>query len=166
MLFGGASKSETSLIFRKSICKMIVPRQELNIMLETSFFSIWSSLRASFLGRSGSEAGKGRIACNYISGIWISASKKWNADWRRGISNDVIVLGSCFSVFVYIHTCFRFTLIGRNLTAQSMGSKIFFLFPALHQGAMESLLAGYFWSKWMFVWGTDAKGSNSSMQIY
>ena len=166
MLFGVASKSETSLIFMKSICKIIVPHQELNIMLETSFFSIWSSLRASFLGRSCGWAGKGRIACNYISGIWVSASKKWNADWQRCISNDVIVLGSCFSVFVYIHTCFRFTLIGGNLTAQSMGSKLSFLFPPRHQSALESLLAGYFWSKWMFVWGTNTKRSNSSMQIY
>ena len=166
MLFGVASKSETSLIFMKSICKMIVPCQELNIMLETSFFSIWSRLRASFLGHSGSGAGKGRIACNYISGIWMSASKKRNADWQRCASNDVIVLGSCFLVFVYIHTCFRFTLIGRSLTAQSMGSKLSFLFLPLHQSTLESLLAGYFWSKWMFVSGTDAKGSNSSMQIY
>ena len=108
MLFGGASKSETSLIFMKSICKMIVPRQELNIMLETSFFSIWSSLRASFLGRSGSEAGKGRIACNYISGIWISASKKWNADWRRGISNDVMSLAHVFRCL------FTFTLVSAS----------------------------------------------------
>ena len=141
MLFGVASKSEASLIFMKSICKMIVPRQEFNIMLETSFFSIWNSLRANFLGRSGSRAGKGRIACNYISGVWISASKKWNADWRRCISNDVIVLGLCFSVFVHIHTCFCFMLIGGNLTAQSMGSKLSFLFPPRHQSALESLLA-------------------------
>ena len=103
MLFGVASKSETSLIFMKSICKMIVPRQELNITLETSSFSIWNSLQASFLGHSGSRAGKGRIACSYISGIWISVSKKWNADWWRCISNDVIVLGSCFSVCLHLH---------------------------------------------------------------
>ena len=34
------------------------------------------------------------------------------------ISNDVITLGTCFSMFVY---SFRFALIGRNLTAQSTG---------------------------------------------
>ena len=38
------------------------------------------------------------------------------------ISNDVIPHGTCFSVFVYICICFRFTLIDGNLTAQSTGS--------------------------------------------
>ena len=38
------------------------------------------------------------------------------------ISNDVITLGACFSMFVYIRTRFRFTLIGGNLTAQSTRS--------------------------------------------
>ena len=35
------------------------------------------------------------------------------------ISNDVITLGTCFSMFVYIRAGFRFALIGGNLTAQS-----------------------------------------------
>ena len=35
------------------------------------------------------------------------------------ISNDVITLGTCFSMFVYIRACFRFVLIVGNLTAQS-----------------------------------------------
>ena len=38
------------------------------------------------------------------------------------ISNDVITLGTCFSMFVYICVRFRFALIGGNLTAQSTGS--------------------------------------------
>ena len=38
------------------------------------------------------------------------------------ISNDIITLGKCFSVFVYIRTCFHFALIGENLTAQSKSS--------------------------------------------
>ena len=38
------------------------------------------------------------------------------------ISNDVTTLGTCFSMFVYVRTCFRFMLIGGNLTAQSTGS--------------------------------------------
>ena len=38
------------------------------------------------------------------------------------ISNDVITLSTCFSMFVYIRPRFRFALIGRNLTAQSTGS--------------------------------------------
>jgi len=33
------------------------------------------------------------------------------------ISNDVIILGTCFSMFVYIRALFRLTLIGGNLTA-------------------------------------------------
>ena len=38
------------------------------------------------------------------------------------ISNDVITLGSCFAMFVYIRARFCFALIGRDLTAQSTGS--------------------------------------------
>ena len=37
------------------------------------------------------------------------------------ISNDVITLGLCFSMFGYFRTCFHFMLIGRNLTAQLTG---------------------------------------------
>ena len=37
------------------------------------------------------------------------------------ISFDVITLGSCFSMFVYIRARFLFSLIGGNLTAQSTG---------------------------------------------
>ena len=33
------------------------------------------------------------------------------------IGNDVIMLGTCFSMFVYIRALFRFTLIGGNLKA-------------------------------------------------
>ena len=38
------------------------------------------------------------------------------------ISNDVITLGTYFSMFVYICTRFCFTLIIINLTAQSTGN--------------------------------------------
>ena len=38
------------------------------------------------------------------------------------ISNDIITLGTCFSMFVYIHAHFHFALIGGNLTAQSTAS--------------------------------------------
>ena len=37
------------------------------------------------------------------------------------ISNDVITLGTCFSMFVYVRGRFRFVLIGGDLTAQSPG---------------------------------------------
>ena len=38
------------------------------------------------------------------------------------ISNDIITLGTWFSMFAYIRARFRFPLIGGNLTAQSTGS--------------------------------------------
>ena len=75
------------------------------------------------------------------------------------ISNDVITLGTCFSMFVYIHVRFRFVLIGGNLTAQLMGShrefeeefkfqrrsfKLSFIFLPCHKSVEESLLTAYF----------------------
>ena len=67
-----------------------------------------------------------RRTFNYVSGIWIPyLHRKRQCKiliGRDDISNDVITLGSCFSMFVYIRACFRFTLIGGNLTAQSTGS--------------------------------------------
>ena len=67
-------------------------------------------------------------------------------------SNDVITLGTFFSMFVYIRARSCFALIGGNLTAQSAGShreigggvqicKLSFLFPSRRQRAPESLLA-------------------------
>ena len=38
------------------------------------------------------------------------------------ISNNVITLGTCFSMFVHIRTRFHFVLIGGNLTAKLKGS--------------------------------------------
>ena len=38
------------------------------------------------------------------------------------ISNDVITLDTCFSMFVYVRARIRFALIGGNLTDQSTGS--------------------------------------------
>ena len=35
------------------------------------------------------------------------------------ITNDVITLGTCFLMSVYIRARFRFALLGRNLTAPS-----------------------------------------------
>ena len=52
------------------------------------------------------------------------------------ISNNVHTLSTCFSMFVYIRTCFCFALIGGKQIAQSMGSatgglevEFKFLFP-------------------------------------
>ena len=41
---------------------------------------------------------------------------------KVNISNDVIALGTWFSMFVYISARFRFALIGGNMTAHSTGS--------------------------------------------
>ena len=41
---------------------------------------------------------------------------------RGDIDNDVITLGTGFSMFVYIRGHYTFTPIGGNLTFQSMGS--------------------------------------------
>ena len=40
-----------------------------------------------------------------------------SADCGDDISSDVITLGMCFSMFVYIPARFCFVLIGGNLTA-------------------------------------------------
>ena len=76
---------------------------------------------------------------------------------RDDISNDVITLGTCFSMFVYIRAHFCFVLIGRNLTAQLTGSHkeigigiqipethcmLSFLSPIRCQSSLESLLSG------------------------
>ena len=69
-----------------------------------------------------------------------------------GISN-VITLGTCFSMFVYIRTRFRITLIGGNVTAQSTESQGNWRWTSNSRGVVasspsfsclrESLLAGY-----------------------
>ena len=92
-----------------------------------SLFKIRTSLWASSRGCSGGGAGKGRRACNYVSGIWICAltNRKRRCKMligRDDINNDTISLGMCFSMFVYTCTHFCFPLIGRNLTARSTGS--------------------------------------------
>ena len=75
---------------------------------------------------------------------------------RADISNDVIALDTCFSMFLYFQACFRFALIGGNLTAQSTGShrgvevefkfqrhscKLSFLFLPVDGEPWDSLLA-------------------------
>ena len=63
------------------------------------------SLQASFPGRSGGGVRKGRKACT------------------SSMEFEYLHLKSkCEILIVYIRACFSITLIGRNLTAQSMGS--------------------------------------------
>ena len=75
-------------------------------------------------GRRG--AGKGRGACNYVSGIEYLNRKSRREMLIGGddISDDIITRGTCFSMFVYIRARYCVALIGGNLTAQSTVSKM------------------------------------------
>ena len=86
-----------------------------------------ASLWATSLGRFCSRARKGRRACKVLR-LWNLNSciekidaKCWLAEMTF-CKYEVIALGTCFSMFVSIHAHFHFVLIGRNLTAQSIGS--------------------------------------------
>ena len=83
-----------------------------------------NSLRASSPGRSGGWAVKEEeLATTSLEFEYLH--RKSRCEMLIGgddISNDVITLGTCFSMFVYIRARFRFALIGGNLTAQSTGS--------------------------------------------
>ena len=74
------------------------------------------NLRASSPGRFGGGAGKGRRACNYVSGIEYLHRCEMLIG-ANDISNDVITLGTCFLMFVYILARLRFALIGGNSVA-------------------------------------------------
>ena len=82
------------------------------------------SLRASFQGALAAGREKEReLATSFLDFEYLH--RKSRCEMLIGgddISNDVITLGTCFSMFVYIRARFRFKLIGRNLTAQSTGS--------------------------------------------
>ena len=118
------------------------------------------SLRASSPGRSGDWAKKGKRACNYVSGIWISASKKSMRKLIGGddISNEVI---TSVRVFQFLFT-FAFVSASRWLVEiwqlsrrgdtgklevefkfQRRSCELSFLFPPSRQSATETLLPGY-----------------------
>ena len=87
-------------------------------------YSVVLSLSASFPGRSGIGVGKGRLATKSLEIKWLHRESRCEMMLIGGedVSNDVITLGTCFSMFVYICARFHFALIGGNLTAQSTGS--------------------------------------------
>ena len=68
--------------------------------------------------------GKGRRACNYaLEFEYLHRESRCEMLIGGGdISNDVITLGTWFSMSAYVRARFRFPLIGGNLTAQSTGS--------------------------------------------
>ena len=82
-------------------------------------------------------------------------AKCWLAEMTLLMCLPLAHASTCFSVFVYICTHFPFALIGRKLTAQSMGEleaefkfqrrscQLSFLFPPNRQSAQKSLLACY-----------------------
>ena len=77
-------------------------------------FSLWTSS----LGKKGEQLATTSLEFEYLH-------RKSQCKMLIGgddISNDVITLGTCFSMFVYIHACFHLALICRNLTAQSTES--------------------------------------------
>ena len=53
----------------------MVRKRGKSVRARRPLFNFFSSLRASSLWHSGGGAGKGRRACNYVSELWISASK-------------------------------------------------------------------------------------------
>ena len=83
------------------------------------------SLWARSPGQSGGAMGKGRRACNYVSGIKKICSEKVCAScWLVEMTLVMTTVPSftCFSMFVYIQAHFCFAPIGGNLTAQSTRS--------------------------------------------
>ena len=81
------------------------------------------NLRASSPGRSGSGAGtEGELATTSLEFEYLQRKNRCKmligGDDNR---NDVITLGTCFSMFVYFHVRFRFSfaLIGGNLTTHT-----------------------------------------------
>ena len=86
-------------------------------------FNACNSLRASSPGHSGGRAGKGRRACTYVSGIWISASKKsmQNPDWQRWHQQwSHYPWHMFFNVCLHSHS-FPLHADGGNLTAHLTG---------------------------------------------
>ena len=108
--------------------------------------------------------GKGGRAFNYVSGIWISTSKKSMKILigRDDISNDVTTLGTCLNMFfnVCLHSLCLVPALGwlakiwqlsrrgaigefeAEFKSQRRSCKLSFLFPPHCQSVLESLLTG------------------------
>ena len=82
------------------------------------------SLRVSSPGHSGGQEKKGELATTSLEFEYLH--EKSQCEMLIGgddISNDVLTLGTCFEMFVYIYAHFCFALIVRNLAVQSTGSQ-------------------------------------------
>ena len=107
---------------------------------------------------------KGRRACNYISGIWITCIKKvdakcWLEEMTLDISDDIITLGACLHVFFNVclqsHLfllCADWQKFDSSVNREPQGNEaefkiqrcnLSFLFLPRCQSIPESLPAGY-----------------------
>ena len=102
-----------------------------NSLLTKTGIQYLDSLRTRSPGRSVDGAGKGRIALNYVSGIWISIcienveAKSWLAEMTLAMTSlplARVFRYVFFLFFVYISARFRFALIGGNWTGRLTGS--------------------------------------------
>ena len=114
------------------------------------------SLRTSSPGRSVDGAGKGRIALNYVSGIWISICIE-NVDakcWLAEMTLAMTSLPPFFFTLALVSASRWLAEIGQLSWRGATGAlevefnferricKLSFLFPPRRQSAPESLLAG------------------------
>ena len=66
---------------------------------------------------------KGELATASLNFEYLRRKSRWEMlIGGDDISNDIITLGTCFSMLVHDLRPFRFALTGRNVTAQSTGS--------------------------------------------
>ena len=142
-----------------------------NSLLTKTGIQYLDGLRASSPGRSVDRAGKGRIALNYVSEIWISIcietvdAKCWLAEMTLAMTSLPLTRVFRFVFFFCFCCCFFFTLalvsasrwlaeIGQLSWRVATGAlevefnferricKLSFLFPPRRQSAPDSLLAG------------------------
>ena len=152
-----------------------------NSLLTKTGIQYLDSLRTSSPGRSVDGAGRGKIALNYVSGIWISICIE-NVDAKCWLAEMTLAMTSLplAGVFRYVFFFF-FTLalvsasrwlaeIGQLSWRGATGAlevefnferricKLSFLFPPRPQSAPESLLAGRStWNPEATAWNPKSK---------
>ena len=127
-----------------------------NSLLTKTGIQYLDSLRTSSPGRSVDGAGKGRIALNYVSGIWISICIE-NVDakcWLAEMTLAMTSLPPFFFTLALVSASRWLAEIGQLSWRGATGAlevefnferricKLSFLFPPRRQSAPESLLAG------------------------
>ena len=128
-----------------------------NSLLTKTGIQYLDSLRTSSPGRSVDGAGKGRIALNYVSGIWISICIE-NVDAKCWLAEMTLAMTSLppffFFTLALVSASRWLAEIGQLSWRGATGAlevefnferricKLSFLFPPRRQSAPESLLAG------------------------